>query len=117
MRVTHIYSDGDGCSCLGHKQIELLPQGQYGHFSELQAGPGIQFREAPADYDSGWHTVPHALYLIILSGRLQIETGDGQTRSLGPGDVILAEDTDGQGHHTVAVGGQPVHSVMVPLQS
>ena len=119
MQVTHIFcaDDNSGDTCLGDKQIELIPQGQYGSFSELQAGPGVQFREAPADYDSGWHTVPHALYLILLSGQLKITTGDGQSRVLTAGDIILAEDTQGNGHHTVALNGQPVRSVMVPLHN
>ncbi len=46
---------------------------------------------------------------------MEIETGDGTKRVLGPGDILLAEDTTGHGHISRAVEGQPRESVFVAL--
>ncbi|MEV5410964.1 cupin domain-containing protein [Thermopolyspora sp. NPDC052614] len=64
------------------------------------------FVEVPAEASaSGWHRAPCRQYVVVLSGQIEIEARDGSTRCLGPGDVILAADTEGSGHRaTVAEG-------------
>jgi quercetin dioxygenase-like cupin family protein len=74
----------------------------------------VIFREVGADYASGWHTPPSPLYLIVMDGEIQIETGRHQIRVFGPGAVILAMDLIGRGHSTRAVAGRPVRSLVVP---
>jgi hypothetical protein len=46
---------------------------------------------------------------------VDIEIGDGTVRRLGPGEILLAEDTTGQGHISRAVDGQPRTCLFVPL--
>jgi len=41
--------------------------------------------------------------------------GDGSKRLIGPGEVLLAEDTTGRGHISRAVGGRPRRSILVTL--
>ena len=53
--------------------------------------------------------------MINLDAAVEIETGDGTKRTLGPGEVLLAEDTTGQGHISRAVDGQPRRSIFVTL--
>lgn len=55
-----------------------------------RGGPGYPFR--------GWHNEPRRQYLIILSGQMEVTVGDGTTRVLNVGDVMLAEDLTGRGH-------------------
>jgi len=38
--------------------------------------------------------------VVNLSGLVEIEVGDGSKRRLGAGDILLADDTTGQGHIT-----------------
>ena len=54
-------------------------------------------------------------YVITLSGQGEIEVGDGSKKLFEPGDVLLAEDTTGQGHVTRVVGDQPRTMMWVPL--
>lgn len=114
MKVTRIYTAAHGKSAFGEIDLPLTDKGRFGRFSELQAAPGILLREMDASYDSGWHCPPNPLYLIILSGSVEIVTGSGETRRFGAGAVVRAEDREGEGHLTRAVGG-PVRCIVVNL--
>ena len=48
-------------------------------------------------------------------GAVEIEVGDGTKRILGTGDILLAEDTTGQGHISRAVAGKPRRSLFITL--
>jgi hypothetical protein len=117
MRIVRIESGADGRSRFTTPELTLVPKGQFGRFSALQAAPGILFREADAGYDSGWHAVPNPLYLIILAGTIEITTGTGETRTFGAGSVIHAVDTSGEGHRTRCVGAEGFRSVLVNLSA
>ena len=41
--------------------------------------------------------------------------GDGTRKVIGPGEILLAEDTTGQGHISRAVDGKVRHNVFVTL--
>lgn len=52
---------------------------------------------------------------MILEGGLELEIGDGTRRSFGAGDILLAEDTTGQGHISRAVDGKPRRSLFITI--
>ena len=62
-----------------------------------------------------WHTAPRKQFIVTLEGQVEIGTGDGTVHTLGPGDMMLAEDLTGQGHTTRAVGAIPRVSIAIPL--
>ena len=45
-----------------------------------------------------YHCAPQRQFVIHLKGAGEIEVGDGTKRRFGVGDVLLADDTTGQGH-------------------
>jgi quercetin dioxygenase-like cupin family protein len=47
-----------------------------------------------------WHPCPTRQFLALMSGAVEMETTDGTVRRLGPGDLVLLEDTSGRGHVT-----------------
>ena len=55
---------------------------------------GAEGEEDVYDY----HCAPQRQFVIHLKGAVEIETGDGTTRQFGVGDVLLADDTTGEGH-------------------
>ena len=71
----------------------------------LMSGPfecsEITFVEQPKDA-AAWevHVAPRKQWLIVICGRVGITTTDGKCREVGPGEVILLEDTAGRGHLT-----------------
>jgi hypothetical protein len=48
--------------------------------------------------DGDWHCAPRRQYLIFVEGEMEMEVGDGSIRRFLPGDILLVEDTAGQGH-------------------
>lgn len=105
----------DGQSRMDDHEIALAPRDKYGLFSDPLSTTGVFFRETAADYDSGWHVAPSPLYLVILDGEVEVEVSGGERRRVAAGGVILAEDLDGEGHRTRAVGDKPVRSLVIYL--
>jgi hypothetical protein len=65
---------------------------------------GVEFRRAPAGHVMDYHPAPRRQFVITLSGQAEIEASDGQVRRVGPGSIMLADDTTGKGHITRVVG-------------
>ena len=61
-----------------------------------------------------YHVAPRRQFVIHLAGTAEIEVGDGTSRRFGPGEVLLADDTTGQGHISREVEG-PRRQIFVPL--
>lgn len=70
-------------------------------------------------FEPGWvgelHPAPARQFLALLSGEVEMETTDGTVRRLGPGDLVLLEDTSGRGHVTRNVGGGYATFLVVPV--
>jgi quercetin dioxygenase-like cupin family protein len=93
--VTRIYTGPDGQSRSEEAGLKLA-----GGVSELFSATGVQFSSRPAAPASDWHTGPMRQYVITLSGRAELEVGDGKKVAVGPGQINLIEDTTGKGHIT-----------------
>jgi hypothetical protein len=115
MRVTRVFTGDDGESHFEDVELDLRDLGRVGRLSELVEATGILFRETDGDYDLGFHNAPRRQYVINLDGPVELEVGDGTRRVLGPGDVLLAEDTTGRGHRSRAVDGRRRRSIFVTL--
>lgn len=115
MKVVRVYTGDDGRSHLEDVEIELGQQGAGGRLSEQWPGSGVIFREVTGDYHIDFHNAPRRQLVVNLTGSVEIEVGDGSKRILGPGEILLAEDTTGQGHISRAVDGQPRTCLFIPL--
>ena len=116
MKVTRIYTGADNQSHFEDIEVELKDGGPGGTMSPLVPAKGVIFRENSGDYNFDWHNAPRRQYVVTLEGEVEIEIGDGTTRILGGGEILLAEDTTGQGHISRAVNGQPRKSLIIPLE-
>ncbi len=114
MKVTRIYTGSDGQSHFEDVDIPLAKTDE-DFRSEVLKATGIIFRETGGDYDLDWHNVPQRQYVINLEGSVEITVGDGTRRRLDAGDILLAEDTTGQGHISRAVDNQPRKMIFVTL--
>ncbi len=115
MKVTRLYTGPDGESHFQDIDISLDDIKGSERMSELINATGIIFRETSGAYDLGWHPAPRRQFVINLEGRVELVVGDGSKRILGPGDILLAEDTTGHGHISRAVNNQPRKSIFVTL--
>ncbi len=115
MTVVRIYTGADNQSHFEDLKVPLKSSGKIGFISELTKATGIVFRETGGDYNYEFHTAPRRQYVVNLEGEVEIEVGDGSKRILRSGDILLAEDTTGQGHISRAVNGKPRRSLFITL--
>ena len=115
MRVVRLYTGPDNKSHFDDIQIPLKDAGKVGFISELHKATGVVFRETTGDYNYEFHTAPRRQYVVNLEGEVEIEVGDGTRRILRTGDILLAEDTTGQGHISRAIGAGDRISLFIPL--
>jgi quercetin dioxygenase-like cupin family protein len=122
MRCLRIYAGDDG----GFRFEDVELPASRTHIVDgvpplLVSGPfactGVTFVAQPQDA-SDWqaHVAPRKQWVIVLSGRAAITTSDGVRREIGPGDVILAEDTTGQGHVSTPLT-RDLRFAMIPAAS
>ena len=103
MTVMRLFTGDDGCSHFqeipdAFKMAEISGQ------SAFENATGVALRYALGNTVSGWINAPRRQYIVILSGEVEIEVTDGSKCRLVPGDILLAEDTTGQGHITRGFG-------------
>ena len=116
MRIHNLYSDESGISHFRDLKVEWVNDLPGGRMSARQHATGVIFRQTPGEYDLDWHTVPRRQYIVNLDAAVEITAGDGETRIIGAGEVLLMEDTNGKGHLSKAVAGQVRHSIFITLE-
>jgi hypothetical protein len=115
IKVTRLYTGPDGKTKVEEYEVPLKPQGRGTELSSTVAVKSLQFRRTNQDYNLDWHPAPARQYVITLSGESEIELEGGKKLRLGPGHILLAEDTTGQGHISRAVGSEDRVSLFIPL--
>jgi len=113
--IVRVFTGADGQSHFEDVPVTLADYGMSGMISPLWPGAGVQFRTVDGDYQLDFHTAPRRQLVVNLTGSVEIEVGDGTKRVLGPGSILLAEDTTGQGHISRNVGGEPRTCLFVHL--
>ena len=115
MHVTRIYTGDDGQSHFEDIEVDLQSTGVAGRMSEPVPTSSVIFRETGSDYDLDFHPAPRRQYVVNLTGRVELEIGSGEKRTLSGGEILLAEDTSGQGHKSRAVGDEPRKCLFITL--
>lgn len=115
MQYFRIYADASGESHFEDIDVTFAGQSYSSDVSEMIAATGVIFRRSPADQYLDWHPAPRRQFVITLSGEAEVEASDGEIRHIGPGTVMLAEDTTGKGHITRGIGHAERLSVFVTL--
>jgi quercetin dioxygenase-like cupin family protein len=75
----------------------------------------VVFSMRPPGSVQDWHNAQTRMYVITLSGRMEVEIEGGQRLEFGPGDVRLAEDTTGPGHVSRVLGDEPWYFAVLML--
>ena len=110
MRLTRFSAGGDGESSFSEVEIDLPHERVDAAGRSIASSPTFtstrtQFVVLPAGLEQDWHPAPRRQLVAILSGRVEVDTPDGERRSFGAGDVFLADDVTTRGHRTRTVGG------------
>ncbi len=115
MRIHNLYADAGGESHFRDIEVEWGEATAAGRMSERAPASGIIFRQVPPSYDLDWHPAPRRQYIINLDAGVQLTASDGESRTIGAGEVILVEDTTGKGHLSKAVEDRVRHCIFVPI--
>lgn len=114
MKFTRLYTGSNGQSLFEDLEIPLL-EAAIGRLSALIPTKGIFLGEIEDINEVNWHNPPCPQYVIMLKGAMEIEIGDGTRRTFREGDIVLAEDTTGQGHITRAASSGKREYMVIPL--
>ncbi len=109
--LVRMYSGDDGQSHFEDLDFDMWPD----HWSMTLANANINFGRRDPGYFNDLHNESRRQYLIVLSGQMDLTVGDGTTRVLKPGDILLAEDLTGEGHIVRNLGSKPFQCVTIPL--
>jgi quercetin dioxygenase-like cupin family protein len=115
--VTRLYTGDDGQSYaedteVAWRQAKLRPE-----LSE--SAPvhvtGAQYLRWPRGFVWAGHPASTRQYVIVVSGRGEVDVAGGKKVLLAPGRVLLAEDVTGKGHTTRVGPDEDLVMLLVPL--
>ena len=75
--------------------------------AKLVEARSILFKETPPYSSFDWHNDPIPQYVITLAGVLEFTTVGGETFTVHPGEILIAEDHTGSGHKWRLVNDEP----------
>lgn len=118
MQLTYLTEGADGMSRFSDYEIDMVmgdfaPPAPAMYLSEAEPAQRMLFLVLPAGWTGELHPSPHRQMVIGMSGRMQFWTGDGQSREVGPGDVVRCDDTKGTGHRSAVLGHESARLMIV----
>jgi hypothetical protein len=107
--ITRLYTGGDGETHA--EEITDVKLSSDAARSGLEASDvikvtGLQFVCTVPGWVRDWHVAERHQYIVTLSGRGEIELVGGRKIALGPGSIILAEDSTGKRHISRTIGAE-----------
>jgi hypothetical protein len=118
LQVAKLYSDATDVTHFEDQSIDWLPYDTADGIlaaTDLFPADQIGFLRINRNYRSDWHPAPKKQYVMVLTGVLEVEAGDGERRVFHPGSVLLVADTEGRGHRTNSIGETDALLVWVPI--
>jgi hypothetical protein len=121
MKLLRLFADDDGESHFEDVEIRFEEVDHYFEntppvlFSSFEAASEYGFERVPPGWVGSWHPAPQRVLAIYLSGELEIEASDGEVRPIGPGTILLAEDTAGKGHRNRVTSPAELEMVFITL--
>jgi hypothetical protein len=112
--ITRFFTGPDGLTHVEKVEAKFVPGGGNDVYKLLE-NSGAVLRRSPPGRENDYHTASRRQYVITLSGHGELVLSGGQTISVGPGDIELAEDTTGKGHITRTVGTEDRVSIAIPV--
>ena len=121
LQYVRIYSDSTGETHFEDLEINLeelnfAPPAPPIYTSDLITTTRYGFLSVLPGWESEWHPTPKRQFIIYLSGIIEAEVSDGETRQFGPGSITLVEDTGGEGHKSKALGNDKIVLAVIQLE-
>ncbi|HUB96957.1 MAG TPA: hypothetical protein VL993_13625 [Stellaceae bacterium] len=124
-QYTRLFTDQHGKSRLEDVDIELsagfaAPPAEPLHFAQFLVPDSTFWLGAPTDWKGdAMHPAPRRAIFVLVRGGFQVKTSDGAVRRFQAGNVLIVEDTTGDGHATAITGDEDgiVFAVGLPPSS
>jgi hypothetical protein len=119
-RITRIITIAGGGTAFAEDDVPLeatdfAPPSPPMLVSAPVAARAVRFLGAGAGWDSPPHPAPARQYIVVLRGSVRGTVTSGEARTFGPGEVVLLEDTTGEGHRTFIPEGEDWLALVVVL--
>jgi quercetin dioxygenase-like cupin family protein len=115
IRCVRLWTGPDGTSHVEVGKLDTRTGRNDDLVSEAMSASHVTVEETPGGGTLAWHTAPARQLVVTLAGTLLFSTRDGEEFTLRPGDVLLAEDTEGSGHQWRLEGADPWRRMYVVL--
>jgi hypothetical protein len=83
--------------------------------SPSMAATESAFIGGPSGWTGDWHVSSARNLFVVLSGEWEIEASDGSVRNFSSSDVLLAEDTSGNGHRSRVISQEDSLALVVQI--
>ncbi len=115
--VTRLYTGADGQSHAEDTEVAWRPARLRVELNESESVnvTAAQFLRWPRGFVWEGHPASKRQYIIILSGRGEVDVVEGKKVQLAPGRILLAEDVTGKGHTTRVGTDEDLVMLLVPL--
>ena len=117
-----LFTDSDGRATFRDEPINLSEGSPQSMLSALMPSGGYQLRHSPVGFRSQFHCSPHAQWVFILSGQMEIGLQGGVSRVFKSGEHFYSADTlpEGvtfdpavHGHWSCQVGHDPLVTLFI----
>jgi hypothetical protein len=102
----------DGKTRLEEDELELVSvEGVTpgGVFDAVGLGTSdVAFVHFAPGFEADFHLTPDPTWMFVMSGRIAVGLSDDVWFELGPGDIVRATDTSGEGHRSRVLGDEAV---------
>ncbi len=121
MKLVRLTEGAQGVSHFSDEEIamtmgDFAPPAPSMWMSATEPVQNLLYLTLPAGWGGAKHPSPRKQIGFLLSGRVRVEAGDGETREMGAGGIWRMEDTRGSGHTTTIVGDDDVRMAIVQLE-
>ena len=115
IRCVRLWTGQEGSSHVEIGWLEMRTGHNDDQVSAAMSSTHVTVEETAGGGTLAWHTAPVRQLVVTLAGTLLFTTRDGEEFTLHPGDVLLAEDTEGSGHQWRLEGTEPWRRMYVVL--
>ncbi len=118
MRIIRLHVDEEGRSRFDDVDLPSEGTNEVLKTTYLPGTEGVFLRTLTAASNPGseqFHTALRRQYAVNLSGKMEMWLKDGSRRLIVPGDIIMTEDTHGDGHAARTLGDEPRITLYLPM--
>ena len=99
MKMIRMYTGSDNTTHFEDVDVQFRDDGVMGELAELLSGmTGRLYLRKGSAFMPNFHVSHARSYMVLQEGGIDMISSNGSKRSISPGDVVLLEDLEGEGH-------------------